>query len=125
MSFGTVINCMDGRVQLPVLEYLRQRFGVDYVDSITEAGPDGILARQDDAEAVEAICRKVTISRTKHGSQWLAVVGHADCAGNPVSAEEHGRQLLLAVEYLRRRFPGMGVLGLWVDENWSVGEVIH
>lgn len=125
MSFGTVINCMDGRVQLPVLEYLRQRFGVDHVDSITEAGPDGILARQDDAEAVEAICRKVNISHTKHGSRWLAVVAHADCAGNPVSAEAHWQQLELAVRFLRQRFPAMAVLGLWVDEDWSVQEMVR
>jgi len=34
MSYCTVINCMDGRVQLPVIKYLKERFDVDYVDSI-------------------------------------------------------------------------------------------
>ena len=39
MSFYTTINCMDGRVQLPVISYLMERFGVQYVDAITGPGP--------------------------------------------------------------------------------------
>lgn len=35
MSFYTVINCMDGRTQLSENEFLRNKFGVDYVDTIT------------------------------------------------------------------------------------------
>jgi hypothetical protein len=35
---------MDGRVQLPVIDYLRKRFGVEHVDSVIEAGPNLILA---------------------------------------------------------------------------------
>ncbi len=46
MSFCTTINCMDGRVQLPVIKYLQKHFNVDYVDSITEPGPNLILAKQ-------------------------------------------------------------------------------
>ena len=42
MSFCTVVNCMDGRVQLPVIRYLQERFEVPYVDSITEVGPSGV-----------------------------------------------------------------------------------
>ncbi|MGI9568583.1 MAG: carbonic anhydrase, partial [Desulfobulbia bacterium] len=34
MRFCSVISCMDGRVQLPVIRYLQKRFNVDYVDSI-------------------------------------------------------------------------------------------
>ena len=44
MKFYTVINCMDGRVQLPVIKYLQKRFNVEYVDSITEAGPNLVLS---------------------------------------------------------------------------------
>lgn len=37
---------MDGRVQLPVIKYLQDRFKVQYVDTITEPGPNLILAEQ-------------------------------------------------------------------------------
>ena len=45
MSFGTVIDCMEGRVQTPVNNYLSGRFGVNYVDVISAAGPAGCLQR--------------------------------------------------------------------------------
>ena len=38
MCFCTAVNCMDGRVQLPVTSYLQERFNVEHVDSITEPG---------------------------------------------------------------------------------------
>jgi hypothetical protein len=38
--FAAAINCMDGRAQLPVIEWLKRECGVDYVDTITEPGPD-------------------------------------------------------------------------------------
>ena len=44
MSFCTVVNCMDGRVQLPVIRYLQDRIEVLYVDSVTEPGPVRSLA---------------------------------------------------------------------------------
>jgi hypothetical protein len=43
-KFITVINCMDGRVQLPVNNWLRKRFNANFVDTITEPGPNRILA---------------------------------------------------------------------------------
>jgi len=41
MIFCTAVNCMDGRVQLPVINYLKERFSANYVDMITEPGPNG------------------------------------------------------------------------------------
>jgi hypothetical protein len=37
-TFATVINCTEGNIQLPVLNYIIKHFGVDYVDNITEQG---------------------------------------------------------------------------------------
>ena len=55
MSFCTAINCMDGRTQLPVIEFLKDKFGVEFVDTITEPGPVRILADQpDSAQADDA-----------------------------------------------------------------------
>lgn len=122
-TFCTVINCMDGRTQLPVIRYLQGRFGVEYVDTITEPGPDGILTRQDDPVVVESICRRVAISRDKHGSRAVTIVGHAHCAGNPVSPEQHCQQILRAMKFLQQKFPEMAVIGLWLDDNWNIKEI--
>lgn len=122
MSFCTAINCMDGRTQLPVNEYMRRRCGADHVDTITEPGPIRILAGEGDPALVESICARVAISVEKHGSKAICVVGHFDCAGNPVEKETQLGQIEKSLALLGERFPGVEVFGLWVDEQWSVAE---
>ncbi len=122
MSFCTAINCMDGRVQLPVIRFLQKRFDVDYVDAITEPGPNLILAEQTDPQAVESILRRVGISVNKHGSVGIAVVGHYDCAGNPADKDEQLAQTRTAVAFLGKHYPAVEIIGLWVDEDWNVSE---
>jgi hypothetical protein len=122
-TFATVLNCMDGRVQRPVGEYLLRRFGVDCVDSITEAGLVRFLADAPDAPETISALEKVRISMGQHGSSQIAVVGHVDCAGNPVDDETHLDQVRRARAFLKSRFPACEVLGLWVDEAWTVREV--
>ena len=123
MSFCTAINCMDGRAQIPVIEFLQQRFGVDYVDSITEPGPNKILADQTDSHLLGSIFNRLQISLEKHHSVGLAVVGHAECAGNPVPEQEQTAHTLKAVEYLQDKYEGLEIIGLWVDANWNVVEI--
>jgi len=62
MKFCTVVNCMDGRVQLPVNSFLEERFRADYVDTVTEAGPNSILAERYISTLVESIIDRVRIS---------------------------------------------------------------
>jgi carbonic anhydrase len=122
MSFCAVVNCMDGRVQLPVIEHLMRRFGVEYVDSITEAGPVRMLGDAPDSDVVASILSRIAVSVGKHGARTVAVVAHHDCAGNPVSREAQLAQLERAIALLAERFPGIDVVGLWVDERWQVSE---
>ena len=123
MSFYTAVNCMDGRVQLPVINYLKKRFGVSYVDVITEAGPPLILAEQQNSTEANSILQRVDISINKHKSSGIAIVAHYDCAGNPAPRAEQLKQLVSSIKYLQQRYPNTGITGLWVDENWSVSEV--
>ena len=123
MSFATAINCMDGRTQLPVNEYLRQRLGVDHVDTITEAGPVRILAEDSHSASAESILRRIDISVGKHKSQCIAVVAHHDCAGNPSNEETQKDQLRRAAQFLQSHYPSVQILNLWVDSAWSVAEV--
>ncbi|MCK4409523.1 MAG: hypothetical protein KAW67_05530, partial [Candidatus Eisenbacteria sp.] len=122
-SFCTVINCMDGRVQLPVIRYLQERFEVLYVDSITEAGPVRSLAEPADETVSQAILSRVAVSTEKQGSKVVAVVAHDDCARNPEDETTQRRQLEEAVDFIAGRFPEAVVLGLWLSTDWSVCEV--
>jgi hypothetical protein len=123
LSFCTVINCMDGRVQLPVLLYLKERFKVPYVDSVTEPGPIKWLSEDPIGAVSESIIRRVAVSTERHGSRAVAVVSHADCSGNPLGREAQLRQLESSMDLVGSSFPAVSVLGLWVDESWNVHEV--
>jgi len=123
MEFCTVINCMDGRVQLPVNEYLRKRFNVNYVDSITEAGPNRVILDVENKSAVQSIINKLDISVHKHKSVGIAIAGHYDCAGNPVEYEEKVDQIKSSVKFIKSKYNDLDVIGLWVDENWEVHEI--
>lgn len=122
-TFGTAINCMDGRTQLPVNEWLRKKYAVDYVDTITEPGPNRILAEGSDAASLESIKKRLSISVLKHNSKVVAVVGHHDCAGNPVDKEKQMSHIVGAVKTVRSWGFDILVVGLWVDDNWQIHEV--
>ncbi|MFP4168211.1 MAG: carbonic anhydrase [Desulfonatronovibrionaceae bacterium] len=124
MRFCTAINCMDGRVQLPVIEYLGRRFRADYVDMITEPGPCLILAGQSPAGTLDSILARVNISVDRHASVGLAVAGHFDCAGNPETEKVQTEQIRQAVRFLRTRYSHLQIIGLWVGQGWQAEEIV-
>ena len=34
-SFATSLSCMDGRVQIPMINLIKEKYSVDFVDTIT------------------------------------------------------------------------------------------
>ena len=123
-TFATAINCMDGRTQEPIISWAKKTFEVDYVDAITEPGPDKILAEGPDT-LVESIKNRVMISVNKHGSQNVIVVSHHDCAGNPVSKEEHLDQLKKSVDVISSWELGVKIIGVWIGKDWKVNKLIE
>ncbi|MFC1888727.1 carbonic anhydrase [Thermodesulfobacteriota bacterium] len=123
MKFFTAINCMDGRVQLPVIYYLQERFGAEYVDVISEPGPNRILAQKTDLDLIESIFNRIEISVNQHHSRGIAVVGHHDCAGNPASKADQIGHIRDAMKIVRKRYLEISIIGLWVDDNWVVSEI--
>jgi len=116
---------MDGRVQLPVIRHLQKRFNVDYVDSITEAGPNLILSEERNTTSGQAILERLKISIENHNSVGVAVVGHHDCAGNPAPQDDQIIHIQKAIEFLRQQYHGMEIIGLWIDGNWDVHELVE
>jgi len=117
-QFATVINCMDGRVQEPVNQWMQTRTGARYIDAITEAGPDRIMAST--ATASRLIMQRILVSRDKHGSRELALVAHFDCSGNPGSKQHHLKQLQQAARILETWNLDMHIMLLWVNADWQV-----
>lgn len=121
MKFVTALNCMDGRTQLPVNDLLREKFSAEYVDTITEPGINKVVAEgSDDDAVVRGVFMKIDISVNAHGSSVIAVVGHHDCAGNPSSYETQLAQIRTSVAHLKEKYPAVHVLGIWVDDAFSV-----
>lgn len=114
---ATCLNCMDGRVQLPAIAWIKENYPVDFVDLITEAGMDGVLAKQED---ISEILRSIKVSVTLNKSTLFFVVGHFDCRGNPVDERRHREDIGQAVRRLRSLWPDQEVVGLWVNDEWHV-----
>jgi len=110
---------MDGRTQLPVNDWARKEYGVEYVDTITEPGPNGILSRGDEA-LTRSIRDRVLISVEKHGSKVIIVVGHHDCAGNPGPREQQVRQVEDSLRLIGSWGLGAELVGVYVDGEWQV-----
>jgi len=69
-TFATALNCIDGRIQLPVIRQVQELSSAEYVDMITETGIDRLLT---DEAFRKTIQQKMDISIEKHGSKFIAV----------------------------------------------------
>lgn len=124
-TFVTAINCMDGRVQIPVNEYMVRTFDADYVDTITEAGPNKILAEAKNTVILDSIKARYDVSTQKHHSKIVAVVGHFDCGGNLAEESVQIEHIKMACGRVSTWNESVKVIGLWVDESWSVNEIVY
>lgn len=119
--FATCLNCIDGRVQIPVIEWITQNYEVDYVDMITEAGMDGLLAENSFNPA--HVLRKLAISIGKHDSNTIFIVGHYDCAANPVDEDLHKEHIKKAVKRIKNYTLSCEVIGLWISKYYQVEKI--
>ncbi len=122
-EFVTAINCMDGRVQEPVIKWMKDRYQATYVDMITEAGPNKTLlfGTDEDRRRIQA---KVEISYKNHGSDLLAIVGHYDCAGYPLKDSVKKDKIRRSVDLIKGWGYEMEVIGLFVNSDWEVEIVV-
>ena len=123
MSFGTVVNCMDGRVQGCVADYMKSEYGVKYVDTITEAGPVKLIAEDSEGDKVVSILEKIGISVNCHKSEVITVAAHVDCAGNPVDDDVQKGQVKKSVEFIKSKFGQCEVIGLWIGDDWKAEKI--
>jgi len=123
-TFTTVINCIDGRTQKPVTDYMKKTFGKNFVDTITYPGVDKVLG-ENYHEIVEQLKEEVEVSVSAHGSEVIAIAGHHFCAGNPVSKRNHRQNIKDAVELVKSwNLPVTTIIGLYVNKDWEVEKVV-
>lgn len=125
-TFATAANCMDGRALMATTALLTSMFGVTYVDSITEPGMDKYFSEAGDVK-FEALRKKIVdISVGHHGSRVVAIVGHDECAGYPVSKDEHFASMTSSLNRMYRWDflvdEPITLLSIWVskvDDVWT------
>jgi len=122
-KFGTAINCIDGRTQQPIIDYIKKNYAVDVVDMITFPGADGIFSNELRNMELSLAKQSASISVEKHKSQIIAIVGHYDCAGNPGDKNSHSVQIRKAVEEISLWKLAAKVIGLYVNEKWQLEEI--
>jgi carbonic anhydrase len=118
-KFATAITCIDGRVQQPVADWVKLNMNVEYVDLVTEPGPDKVLSSET-TYVVDEIIRKISFSIRHHNSPVVALCGHHDCAANDADREGHIAQILEGVRVLQSYNLNVRLLGLWLNEWGSV-----
>jgi len=121
-KFATAITCIDGRVQQPVVDWMKLHVNVEYVDLVTEPGPDLVLS-EGTTYMIDDIVRKTRFSVERHASPVVAVCGHHDCAANGADKEKHVEQIEESVRVLLSYDLGVRVLGLWLSE-WNSIELV-
>jgi len=122
LRFALAITCLDGRVQRPVVDYMRRRYGVDYVDLITEPGPERALTDPTRTGVQTAIHRNARFSVEGHDAELIAVAAHDDCLGNAADPETRLAQLHAAQQLVTGWDLGVDVIGLWVHMDGKVEE---
>lgn len=126
-TFFTSVGCMDGRGLRPVRKFGKAKFGVWYVDTVTEAGLVGKLSNNPTQELLDQLKSKILISLDKHHSKGIIVHGHEDCAGNPVEENAHKEDIRRSVEAVKSLLnTSVPVIGAYVkrkDGDWVVEEV--
>ncbi len=124
MSFFTLINCIDGRVQLPLIKYLQKYYSVRYIDLVTEAGPNQILAERNDMPKVQSILDRINFSLDQHHSKGIALAGHFDCKGNAVDENTQRENIVEALKFLKGIYQDYEVIGLWVNRKYGIFRII-
>ncbi len=118
-NFGTAVSCIDGRVHVPVINWMREMLSVDYIDLVTQPGADGLVALSPE-RAATLLRPSIDISIQRHASPVVALVGHYDCAANPGSAEQHRENLLQGLRVLQEWGLGVKLIALWVNAEWQI-----
>lgn len=122
MPFATCLNCIDGRTHLPLISWIKDRYEVEFVDLITEPGMIEVLACgfHDNSSLIT----KIKLSLEKHQPKLIIAAGHYDCAGCLKNNLEHKMDINKAVANIKQLFPKIPVSGVWINDTWTVEEVI-
>lgn len=125
--FGTMLNCMDGRTQEPVITWMKDQFGVTVVDAPNPAGPTNMITKGDQ-NIIEHYIAETLISVNGHNSKNIAIVAHQGCAKNPIDDKDQIEELKQSCEIVATKWglpAGIKISGLWLTKNSDTDWVVN
>ena len=120
---GTLVNCMNGTVQLPAINFAKQIWKVRWVDVITEVAPEKILSEAKDQETVNRICQNIEASFCGQQTKRLAIVAHSGCDINKAPDDKKKEMLHRAVDFLKDRYEDTDIVGIWIDNKGNASKI--
>lgn len=116
--FALAINCVDGRVQEPLLRWIREELSLSRVDYLTVPGADAALAEP--GPELDRARRTASFLADERDHGCALVAGHWDCLGNAVDEDRHREQIRRAAEELHGWGVAPRTLGVWITDGWGV-----
>ncbi len=103
------VACVDNRLHQPsIVPQLEVLLDSNSIYLETMPGPEGcILGRKDDPQNYHftSLLSDLTLLLEAKDITTVALVGHCDCAGHPVSDEQHRLDVLTATKKLQAALP--------------------
>lgn len=128
-SVAVGLVCADARLhraEVRITERAAELLGVDDVYLIAKPGPNGVHTKP--ASHLDALVDDFTLLINAKNPSVLVVMGHQNCAGHPVSNEEHDADASTVAQILKSRtgFAGavIALVAIYTtDTEWGLKEV--
>ncbi len=119
-AFATTVNCIDGRVQRCVNEFVSKQENVEYIDTITLAGPSKVISDNELLGVIDNVKFRLDVSVNGHQSNYISIVGHYDCTAILEDDETQKAYILNSSNIIQSWFPDVRVEALWVTEEFEI-----
>ena len=127
------VFCADWRLHqdsVQIENKVKELLAVDAVDVLATAGPEGVVKNPSRAIEKEALANNIKVLIGAHKPVALAFVAHQQCAGHPVSDEQHEADVAAMVQEYKDTldFNGeiVGLVATYTNDNeWGLKEVVR
>lgn len=119
-KFATSLCCIDGRIQLSIHNWLKEKHDVDFVDTITEPAIIKLFAYPQNNAMIK---NKVLHSIKNNQSKLILVSGHFDCDFTEASKEKQISQIKDSIAQIKSWNLTIPVIGAWINEKSEVEQL--
>lgn len=101
-TVGIAVTCVDCRLhECSIVPALKNIMGVDKVYIETTAGPEGRILQSEPNHHLAALVDDLELLIKAKAARVVAIVGHCDCAGHPVSDAQHTIDIVKAAAVVK------------------------